>query len=193
MATDLDVVNAALIRLGEKTLVQLSPPANKPARIASATFAEHRDFLIAEHPWNFATARASLPASATPPAFGYLRAFPLPADTLRVWELFDANKDDNWAVERHLGAKAIYTDLPAPLKVVLIQRVTDLSQATVGFRDALALYCAYQWAEAITGTTALKADLLEEFRLKMSAARSMDGQEGSPLDAVVRGSWLDVR
>lgn len=192
MATELDVVNAALIRLGEKTIVQLSPPQNKPARIAHATFAEHRDFVLSDHWWKFATERRKLAASATAPAYGALYAYPLPPEVLTVWEVEGQDTDD-WTIERHLGTRAILTNLIAPLPIIASVQVVDLSTTSPEFRNALSLYCAYEWAEAITGTTALKQDLLGEYRLKISAARSMDGRQRSPRRSQVKNSWLDVR
>jgi hypothetical protein len=59
MTTDVDIVNAALIRLGERTIASLAEPV-KPAQLAGALFADLRDTLLREHPWNFALTRASL-------------------------------------------------------------------------------------------------------------------------------------
>lgn len=192
MPADLDVVNAALVRLGEKTILQLSPPQSKAARIAAATFADHRDALLVEHPWNFALERRALVESATPPAFGFAHAYPLADDVLRVWSV-EGELGDDWKVERHLSTRAILTDLVAPLQALVIVRVVDLNATTPAFRDALAVFCAYQWCEAITGTLAMKADLQDEYRKKVSAARSIDGQEGTPVDATIRGGWIDAR
>lgn len=67
MVTDVDIVNAALIKLGERTIASLSD-AVKPALLANAIYADLRDALLREHPWNFAVVRTSLavPASLAP-------------------------------------------------------------------------------------------------------------------------------
>ena len=78
MTTDVDIVNAALIRLGERTIASLAD-AVKPAQLANAIFAELRDALLREHPWNFAVRRTqlSIPA-ARAPAGRYTGAYVLP-------------------------------------------------------------------------------------------------------------------
>lgn len=192
MATDLDIVNEALTKLGEKTIVQLDPPKDKPSRIANAGFADCRDFVLADARWRFATERKSLPESGTPPIFGFKHAYPIGADVLTVWEV-DGEADDDWQIERHLGGRAIYTDASAPLLITATVRVTDLSISDPSFRDALATYCASKWCESITGTLALKDDLLKEYVAKISHARSMNGRQGTPRKTRVSNSWLDVR
>lgn len=204
MATEIDIINQALIRLGEATIVSRSD-ANKRARIADATFDDLRDFVLQDHAWNFATERLSLMAGATPPEHGFARAFPLPLNTLRVLDVQDSFAEgpivfdgprstlDPWKVENLGGMLVIATDLAEPLEVTVICRVTDLSIAPPMFRDALAQYCAAQWAESITGTNTVKQDMLNEYVAKISAARSADGREGSLEKAQVRNSWVDQR
>lgn len=67
MTTDVDIVNAALIRLGERSIASLAD-AVKPAQLAAALYADLRDAMLREHPWNFAVRRTAL-------------AVPLPAAT----------------------------------------------------------------------------------------------------------------
>jgi hypothetical protein len=192
MATDLDIVNKALTKLGEKTIAQLAPPQNKIQRIANAEFAGCRDFVLADARWKFATERMTLPESVTAPAYGPLHAYPIGENVLTVWEV-DGEEDDDWQIERHLSARAIYTDATAPLYVTATVRVTDLSVSDPSFRDALATYCAWQWCEAITGTMAKSEHLAQEYAQKISHARSMSGRQGSPHKTRVSNSWLDAR
>lgn len=191
MTTEIDVINMALIRLGEKPITSLSDQ-RKAARIASATFDEHRDFVTQDHAWNFATRFVELAASATAPDFGFQRAFPINPEHLRVVEMYD-EPDADWEVQQHLGARAILTDLTAPLKARIIFQVTDLSITTPMYRDALAQYCASQWAEAMTGSLDRKSEMLAEYTLKVTTARSNDGREGTLPKGHIRHSWLDDR
>ena len=86
MASDVGIANAALRKLGQSPITSFSE-ANKAGRIANERFAESRDALLAEHPWNFALKRVSLAASATAPEWGYNNAFPLPTDYIRMYEV----------------------------------------------------------------------------------------------------------
>lgn len=196
MPTTVDVVNAALIKLGEKTIVSIDDD-RKAARIAKATFDEHRDYVVQDHTWNFAVTRIERAAGATDPAFGYEYAYPLDPDELRVIELSDAQGERNeradWKVESVNNQRAVVTDETPPLRALVIKRVTDLDRTTPMFRDALATYCAYQWAEAMTGTQSKTQELLGEYTRKISTARSNDGREGTLDKAFIRNSWLDNR
>lgn len=205
MATEIDVINAALIRLGEQAITARTD-ANKRARIANATFDELRDTVLQDHTWNFAIRRMELPADPDAPAHGFLRAFKVPGDALRVIDVEEnpqvapgqlagppRSTREPWKVEQFEGARAIVTDLEAPLRVRVLWRTTDLSIAPPAFRDALAQFCAAQWAESITGTNTLKQDLLNEYVAKVSAARSLDGREGSLEKAFIKNSWLAER
>lgn len=97
MTTDVDIVNAALIRLGERTITSLAD-AVKPAQLASALYADVRDTLVREHPWNFAIRRdpLAIPA-ARRPAGRYTAAYLLPdgaggtARCLRLLAVEDAS------------------------------------------------------------------------------------------------------
>jgi hypothetical protein len=78
MTTDVDIVNAALIRLGERTITSLADPV-KPAQLASAIYAELRDGLLRAHPWNFAIVGTPLAIPAEPrPDGSSAAAFLLP-------------------------------------------------------------------------------------------------------------------
>ena len=78
--------NAALARLGEARIVDLLDD-NVAARACHAMLPIARAEVLRSHRWNFATARATLAALGEAPAFGYARAYGLPADNLRVLEV----------------------------------------------------------------------------------------------------------
>ena len=78
MTTEVDIVNAALIKLGERTIASLTD-AVKPAQLANAVYADLRDALLREHPWNFAMVRVSLAVrAARQPEAGRGTAYLLP-------------------------------------------------------------------------------------------------------------------
>lgn len=73
MTTDVDIVNAALIKLGERTIASLADPV-KPAQLANAVYGELRDALLRAHPWNFAIEHRSLAIPAARASAGWTDA-----------------------------------------------------------------------------------------------------------------------
>lgn len=98
MASDVDVCNLALSHLGDEASVSsLSPPEGSSQAQHCAQFLPiARDALLEMHPWNFATTRtAALAALSVSPASTFRYAYPLPANTLKTWAVFDANAPDD--------------------------------------------------------------------------------------------------
>jgi hypothetical protein len=186
VASDVAIVNAALAKLGQRPILSLTD--NTPSgRLAGGTYADIRDEMLREHPWNFATRRTTLPAEATTPAWGFARSFVLPTNWLRMLEI-DNPGDFPWKLE---GGK-ILTDLPAPISITYIIRVTDPDQMDPSFRDTLASRLAMEWCERLTGSNSLAQMMAQSYKEKLRYARSFDGQEGGT-DPVARYSWIEAR
>ena len=106
--------------------------------------------------WKFATRRASIPASATPPAFGYERAFPVPADFLALTYVEGQGAQDTSDYRGStlsayvIEAGEILTDSPAPLQIIYTARVTDPDRWDPGFRNAFAIKMAQALCYTLT-------------------------------------------
>lgn len=188
MASDVGIANAALHKLGQAPITAFSENS-KAARLASERYAELRDELLYRHPWNFAKMRGSLAASSTTPEWGFAFAFPLPADYIRVYVVNGEHpKANKWKVENG----SIVTDLPAPLEILYVYRVTDANRMSTGFREALASVLAADWAEDITGDDSVVTDKAGKARIAVARARSNDGQEGTP-DNIESDEWINAR
>ena len=126
-----------------------------------------RQGLIRAYPWSFALRRALLPADATPPAFGWLRAFPWPAGALAIVTV-DGLDDDAWTIE----GNAVLTDAPAPLTVRYLADVVEEGLFDPVFADALVIALARRIAP----------------RLARSDRAVMDRLAGE-LQATVEAGW----
>lgn len=172
-ASDVQIANIALQKLGAQAINDFSDDSDA-ARLADLTYAELRDVVLREHPWNFAMKRAALAALVDVPAWGYARLFQLPTDCLRVFAIDNPNREP-WKVE---GLR-IATDLAAPLNILYVAQVTDPTQFDVLFREALSARLAMEWAETLTGTSTLQVQMAQLYARKIQDARGVDGQEGS--------------
>ena len=71
-----------------------------------------RRAFLCDHPWHFAKKRASLPASAVAPAWGFSRGYPVPVDFLRL--LAVKNGPDFSLEADAAGSQWIVSDAAAP-------------------------------------------------------------------------------
>ena len=114
MPSDVQIANAALLRIGEKPLTSFTD-AGKPGLLANNTYTIHRDALLRAIPWRFAIWRASIAASTTEPAWEFDRYFPLPTTPdycLRVLTIKNLS-DTDWRLE----GRMIVTDAESPLYI----------------------------------------------------------------------------
>jgi len=170
MAADTDIINAALSKLGEQNLIGVTDQS--PAgRLANRTYADIRDALWREYPWNFAMKRASLAANAAAPVWGFSYAYQLPSDLLRLVELSN-DSDEDWRNE----SGTVVTDITAPLKILYVGTVLEGAMDAT-FREALAARLAMEWAEPLTQTSSVGDQMATLYRNKLQVARVSDGQE----------------
>ncbi len=185
MASDIDVINGALSKLGEQPILAITD-LSPAARIANRTYNDIRDALLREYDWNFATKRASLAADEAAPEWGYARAFTLPSDSLRL-VLLNNTSDQDW---RNEGGRVV-TDMTAPLQIKYVALVpVDAMDST--FREALAARCAMEWAEALTATSSVVKEMTLLYKNKLPVARVADGQEDR-LKIIEAPDFIDAR
>lgn len=191
MTTDVTIVNAALIRLGETTITALSDDI-KPARLANAIYADVRDAVTRAHPWNFALMRAELSANANAPTWGYANAYDLPGDPdhcLRVLTVDDEDEHvGRWTVE----GRQIVSDLSSPIRILYLRRVYAPDDTDPLFREALSARLARELAETLGKSTSLQQAMTKLYQAKLREARSADGQEGTP-EILSADTWLTAR
>lgn len=191
MATDVTIVNAALIRLGETTITALSDDT-KPARLANAIYGDVRDAVTRAHPWNFALARAELTANANAPTWGYDNAYDLPGDPDHCLRVLTIEGEDEHAGRWTVEGRQILSNLSAPIQITYLRRISEPDDTDPLFREALSARLARELAEPLGKSTSLQQAMAEFYGAKLREARSADGQEGTP-DVLVADTWLSAR
>jgi hypothetical protein len=195
MASDVEIVNAALTLLGESRIISLNDN-QKPARDAKAIFATSRDALLAAYNWSFAKTRVQLTASAITPLFGFDRAFPLPVDCLRVLTVGDyyvgADLSDYRGANPEvftIEGRQILTNLGAPLNVQYVKRVEDASQFHPCFVKAFGCQLAFDLAESITQSNTKRQSMDRERNHQISLAVRANAIELPP-QKLADDEWL---
>lgn len=190
MASEITIINWALLKLGARPILTRDDDSPQ-ARIANRTFDQIRDDLMRDHPFNWSTKRAELAASATAPSWGFSYAYPVPADYLKILEVYNPNKYD-YKVENQDGVVVIVTDLSAPLQIRYTARVTNVAIMDPLFQQGLSAKCAAEWCKPITGDTALVKSMTELSEFRIRQATSSDSQEDYP-QQVGADEWILAR
>ena len=184
-ATAVNIVNIALRSLGVKRITTISDDVES-ARVMTDLYEFMRDQIMESHPWNFAEVWSdALAANATAPEFDYTYSYALPADCLRVIEMED--EEDEFKV---VGGN-LFTDTVAP-KIKYISLITTTGSFSKSFVIVLAARLAAEAAYALTNSNAVSKQKWEEYFMKLQAAKTTDGQEGT-FEKQEFSSWLTDR
>jgi hypothetical protein len=190
-----DIANLALTKLGASPIAALTDDS-KAARTLSAVYDSVRDAELRDRPWKFAMTRAALPSEAQGPGFGYGRQYLLPSDCIRLiqvgegasaFSLADYQGPDNAPFQ--VDGEAILTDMPAPLRIRYVRRVTDVSRYDAAFVQAFACRLAAEAAEALTQSPQKRQLALGEYQERIRQARRLNAIEQAP-EAPADDSWI---
>lgn len=182
--TNVDIVNLALSKIGSATISDWNE-ATKERRTATAIYDNMRDRLLEMYPWNFAMKRVVLSAVGTAPSFEFTYSYTLPADCIRVYELYQYPLEP-YAIE---GGKFL-TDLPAVANVSpairYIAQITTEASFPPSFVNVFALAIAAEIAPILTGDRNMRISLLNELAMEVRNAYVLNAIEGRT--RVSRGS-----
>jgi hypothetical protein len=181
------ICNEALTLLGEAPITALTD-ATKAARLCQDRYDPTRRRMLSLHPWLFAGARVELDEASPVPAFGYLRAFDLPADYRRVIAVHSDNPNLRWTIE----GNRILSDVSAPMQLHYVKDEDDPVMFSPAFVSVLAAALAAEICVALTGSTDRRADMRNELRDRMQSGR-IAGQPDAFDGDWAQETWLSAR
>ncbi|QHJ84201.1 MAG: hypothetical protein [Bacteriophage sp.] len=199
MATKIEVINRALIKIGSGRLMS-ETDNNKASRTIEAIYDGLLDRILRNYRWAFAIKRVQIAPLTVHPSYGYQFAYQLPADCLRI----DAVGD---ILPRHIHAgiheihgrpmwqregNQILTDIEPPLFFRYGSRVTDPSQWDAAFTDVFCCFLASEMAESITQSSTKKQSALQDLQLALAEARESSAIERPPIQQK-ETSWFTAR
>ena len=102
MATDVEIANQALTRVGAESITsgEWTTPTNERSRVVKNSWPFVRRAVLRERSWNVVTIRANLylpSLSALTPEWDFASVYALPTSCLRILEV---NTTEQWRVER---------------------------------------------------------------------------------------------
>jgi hypothetical protein len=199
MASEVDIANLALTKLGAATIISLNDPDPK-ATVMNLLYPIVRDAELRRRKWKFSLRRASLPALAATP-IGYARQFQLPTDPLclRVIQVGDYHVGLDMSDYRSIPTEifsiegtTILANLPAPLNIRYIAQVTDTGTFDAAFVDALACRMAFESCKKITNSDSAKESLRADYRAAIREAAHANALESAPAHPA-DDSWVMAR
>lgn len=194
MASQIEICNKALTKVGATRITSLSDNS-KQAKTLNAIYESTRDAELAAHPWTFAMARASLPASTTVPVFGWTKQFPLPPEYLRmvkVGENYVMYQGDNHELFQIEG-RAILCDEASPLNIRFVQRIENTGLFSPLFVESLACRLAAEVAEDLTQSTSKREAAWQEWDRAIKLAKRTNAIELPPRPLSDEAWWLAGR
>lgn len=173
-ASEVQICNLALLKFGTLTITSLND-STKEARACKVLYPLMRDELLHAHPWNFAMKRADISAQlAATPAFEWDYAYTIPADCLRVWELYGT--DAEWVVENG----QLLTNQDEEIYIRYIFQVTTTGNFNPSFVNCLATRLGAELAAKLADDNKLRLSLLEELhKIQLPAAYTLNAIEGN--------------
>lgn len=189
MASDVEICNRALQKLGAKRITSLSQDSVN-ARACNFAYEPVKLALLRAYEWSFSIARAQLAADSEEPSWGKANAFQLPSDYVQLASDYpeDNSNTKDWQIE----GRKIFTDDAAPLYVRYIYNVTDPNEMDSLFREALSTKLALELCEEITQSNTKKDVLKDDFRLAIADAKKSGAIAKIPVQPP-EDPWLTCR
>lgn len=174
MASDLEVVNEALVRIGVPPLASLLD-ASAQALTASTIYRNVKREVMSDHPWSFALREkelAKLVLTDSEKRFSdYTYVYQLPADLLRVLGLRSLDRFQ-------LAGDQLYTE-DKGARLVFVEEVSEASWPAY-FLELVVFSTAAAFAISLTDSADRAALMYDQERRLRPRARAIDSQQTPP-------------
>lgn len=195
MASEVDIANSALKKIGEKTAITSLTEGTGFANVVNNVYAGLRDDLIRSHLWNFAMRRQELARASEGPVFGFNYQFALPINYLRLNEAFD-NSAGVGSLRYKLESSADLGKLllcdAERVWASYVAKVIDTSLMPPDFREALIFQIARDIAVPLGRSRSLSETMEGRHKIALRKAKSTDAMENWT-DQFPQGSWVGSR
>lgn len=176
------IFNLAMAALGEEPANGALTGAFKPQRLFIANWDQIRRDVLEDGIWDDATRRVQLAADPTAPLFGPNFRYALPADFLRLADVKDLELN-GWTIEGSpAGGRWLLSDDDAPVNLVYIADVVDVSLYPAKLARAMGFAAAALLSPSITQSESKTEAMEAKAEKKLGEARLVDTQNDSPTE-----------
>lgn len=187
-SSEIQICNLAISRVGDELITSFDD-GTTASDLCALHYEPARDAVLEDHLWSFALERASLARLTDAPVNKYAYKYQLPPDHIRtiITDL------DEYSIPWTREGNTILTDEEA-VYLVYIKQVTDVTQFSALFVQALSLFIASRIAYPITNKSRMAMEILNEYDLLFDKAVTSDGQQTPDLlDEVDATTLIEVR
>jgi len=184
MASDTNICNLALLRLGTRSTISSLTEGSTEANACAMIYPLVRDALLSQHRWSFATRRVTLADLGNPPDSWAFR-YAYPTDCLQARQLaqpvpqappiaFEVSGDQDSAGN---AIRVILTNQPQA-ELLYTAAITSPALFNPPFVEALSWMVAAELAVALTGDAGLAQSCLQAAAAAITSAKDQDADEG---------------
>lgn len=187
MSSYVAIANLAAITVG--TAARLTTPSDNSTlgRAVASVWDIERQAALRDGAWNFAMKRVGLAALEGAPVNQFSARFQLPADCLRLIEIYDLLRDQ-WQVE----GRTINADHEGQLVIRYIADITEPAQFDPLFAKAFALRIACAIGNRIAGSSFDEGMNWDKYKQALGEARRVDAIENPPIEQY-ESDWINAR
>lgn len=147
--------------------------------------------------WNFAMRYWELPARVAttvwPIPYGWVSAFPLPGECLRLIEIvYPEAAIDDYQLVGGESAMEVLARVTGPLKLWGLRDVEEVALWDASFAATFEASLAFQVADSLTGDRGRKQDAWAAFQDRLRGATGADAGENPPIEPEESG-WVAAR
>lgn len=119
MASKIDIINAAFVLLGHRSVNNLGDNSGEDVKKASAIYDLYYDSFLTYYDWRFALKKVQMSQIANPTEVtGYNYAYQIPPDFLRIYKISPASQYEIYGTY-------IYTNIDSPVDIYYTYRVPE--------------------------------------------------------------------
>lgn len=191
--TQLSITNLCFTRIGEAPITDPGDLSERATAVA-AIYATIRDRVLSDYPWEFATVREQLSPNSTAPLFGWRYSYAKPEGCLKVWGVCGCRGEVDPALKYVMEGANILSNVQFSGKLPIKYTVQITSEALFSnaFVSALALRLGAEVSYRLTRDAKIKAEILKEYLMELSACRTVDARQGTP-NVILPQAWQRSR
>jgi hypothetical protein len=194
MASNTEICNQSLGRIGAKRINNLETDGSPQAIQCRLHYEQTRDALIRSHYWRFASTRVMLSQDTIDPEGDeWDNQFILPSDMMRAKSVYDGVQTRNSRFSYALEGDRLLTN-EGSIDFRYIKRITDPTKFDSLFIEVLVLTIAKKLVGPLAGANVkLSQDVKQDLVPLMKQVRANDRQETNTRGKADRHLWNDAR